>query len=91
MLLCAGPAQFSDPEEAGAFLSSLEDDIEEPWFAETGLAGNNVPFKLDTGADVTVISHPLYQGLQTEPLQHAAKSMALAESNCLLWGSLQPT
>ncbi|KAK0142809.1 hypothetical protein N1851_019260 [Merluccius polli] len=49
--------------------------LEEPWVTDVSLHGHNIQFKLDTGAEVTVISDSLYHRLQTAPLQHTTKRL----------------
>lgn len=50
-----------------AFLSTVTDNEEQPWVAHINLCGRNTVFKIDTGADVTVIPESVYLGLQAPP------------------------
>ena len=45
---------------------TIEDDSD-PWIEHVELCGARVPFKVDTGADVTVILDTLYQRLSPKP------------------------
>ena len=49
------------------FLGSINGGTErlKPWHANLNLRGKNINFKIDTGADVTVMSHASYQSLGT--------------------------
>ena len=49
------------------FLGSIGDGQEQPWVTHIGLCGHSTKFKIDTGADVTVIPECLYQDLYAPP------------------------
>lgn len=49
------------------FLGSVANDQEQPWVTHINLSGHSTKFKVDTGADVTMISESMYLDLPTPP------------------------
>ena len=45
-----------------------------PWTVDVDLNGTNITFKIDSGADVNVISKTAYDGLRKRPVLHASKA-----------------
>ena len=56
-----------------AFVGSLDTIRETSWTTTLRIKGKEIPFKLDTGAEVTAISERTYRSLQGIPPQRASK------------------
>ncbi|XP_034075852.1 uncharacterized protein K02A2.6-like [Gymnodraco acuticeps] len=67
-------------EEESLFLGSIEAD-NDPWMADIDINNKSVQFKIDTGADVTVIPHSVFK----EVYKHKAPP-ALQKPRKPLWG-----
>ena len=59
-------------------INSVRQEAEPPWFVDINLCGLSTIFKIDTGADVSVVSRNIYQKLCPEP--------KLTRSNAILRG-----
>ena len=58
----------SQPQAQGAyFADSVGGGSENPWRVTLGLCGRNVSFKIDTGADVNVVSKRTYDSFTRKP------------------------
>ena len=58
----------SQPQAQGAyFVDSIGGGSENPWRVTLGLCGRNVSFKIDTGADVNVVSKRMYDSFTRKP------------------------
>ena len=70
----------------------IERNPKETWKAEVKLNEHAVTFKVDTGADVTVIPPNMYHSLVPKPsLSKCDKTlMALANISCIVWEISQP-
>ena len=68
-------------------LDTVSVDTRESWMAEVKFNGRKVGFKLDTGADVTVIPPSLYQSLKPTPLLSKTTKLIMGpckqKLNCL--------
>ncbi len=69
-----------DDDSSAYFLGSV-DSGEDPWFTELSIGNHKVPSKIDTGADVTVISEQMYKdmagGHSTSPTDHCLAQEAV--------------
>lgn len=61
--------QYSENDDCEAyFLGSIEkSDAESDWLVSLPVCGKTVTFKIDTGADITVMSNDTYQSLPQRP------------------------
>ena len=59
-------------------INSVRQEAEPPWFVDINLCGLSTIFKIDTGANVSVVSHNIYQKLCPKP--------KLTKSNAILRG-----
>ena len=59
-------------------INSVRQEAEPPWFVDINLCGLSTIFKINTGADVSVVSHNIYQKLCPKP--------KLTKSNAILRG-----
>ena len=59
-------------------INSVRQEAEPPWFVDINLCGLSTIFKIDTGADVSVVSRNIYQKLCPKP--------KLTRSNAILRG-----
>ncbi len=66
--------ECSDTEEE-VFLGAVRSDKGSVWFTNLSLQGKKVQFKMDTGAEVTVISEKAYHTLSTGKLQKASRNL----------------
>ena len=58
----------SQPQAQGAyFVDSVGGGSENPWRVTLGLCGRNMSFKIDTGADVNVVSKRTYDSFTRKP------------------------
>ena len=61
----------ADPEDA--FLGMVTSDRDTTWTVKVQLQGQEIPFKMDTGAEVTVISEEAYRTLGTSELEKPSR------------------
>lgn len=54
-------------EEKHIYLDNISDEQEPPWFTYLTIAGTRVKFKIDSGADVSIISTTIFKGLKDKP------------------------
>lgn len=59
-------------------------DVTPPWMEVMEFCGNQVPFKVDTGADVTVISESTYHGLANKPSLEPCSSILYSPGGKLM-------
>ncbi|XP_014666628.1 PREDICTED: uncharacterized protein LOC106808423 [Priapulus caudatus] len=50
------------------FIGSITQGRDDPWQVQLEIAGKSVDFKIDTGADITVMSARTYSGLHNRPV-----------------------
>ena len=60
-------------EDDGAFLGSVTSDKSSAWTVRIRLEEEEFPFKMDTGAEVTVISEDTYDALQRPTLDKPSR------------------
>ena len=65
------------------FLGTVQDDKSEPWTATILINDKPIKFKLDTGADVTVISTALSKSVGESSLQPSKKTLLGPNQNKL--------
>nr|XP_054591370.1 uncharacterized protein LOC129155169 [Nothobranchius furzeri] len=66
----------SDPEEDIAFMGSVNtDETEEEWLKKLSFNGENVTFKLDTGASVTAVPASMYSEVRDGSLLAPSKKI----------------
>ena len=58
-----------------AFLDMLSDDNQSVWTSKVSVNGKEIPFKLDTGAEVTAISKETWKVLGKPALQQSDKHL----------------
>ena len=58
-----------------AFLNTVSTDRSKAWFATISISGREMPFKLDTGAEVTAVSKTTWQMLGEPLLQPPDKQL----------------
>ena len=76
-------AQILDEEEDAAFLFLLSTNQESAWSVSVRLDNKEIPFKLDTGEEVTAISEEAYQMLQQTTLQNSSRILCGPTSKAL--------
>ena len=72
----------ADSEEE-VFLGTVTSDKETAWTVNIQLQGKEVLFKLDTGAEVTVISEEVYHTLKRAKLEKPSKVLYGPAQQCL--------
>ena len=68
-------ASVETPDDDPAFLGMVHSRPSSVWVSSIELAGKEVPFKLDTGAEVTAISDSTYKSLHGIKLKPATKPL----------------
>lgn len=65
----AVPDQADESQETSFFLGAVtqDSDIQKPWEVTLRLCGTPTVFKIDTGADVTIITEKTYKALKNSP------------------------
>jgi hypothetical protein len=58
-----------------AFLDTLSNDNKSVWISNVGVNGKEIPFKLDTGAEVTAVSKETWKALGEPTLQQTDKHL----------------
>ena len=71
----AQEVEVDSGEEHEVFLGAVGNSNNKSWFTKIGLQGNDVAFKLDTGAEVTVISEEVFKNLEGTKLQTPSKAL----------------
>ena len=73
-----------DAKDSKAFMGVIKQSrTSNPWSITLLVNGTPVDFKIDTGADVTVISDSIHQGIPHSTLQPPTKSLSGAASKNL--------
>ena len=62
-----------------------------PWRVTAGLHGHSVTFKVDSGADVSILSRRTYKKLSLPPLEHASTTLTSVGSVLKVEGKLRGT
>ena len=60
------------------FIDSITDTTSAPWRVDLKLEGSTVSFKIDTGADVNVLSESSWKSLPLKPRLHPARNAHLS-------------
>ena len=60
------------------FIDSITDTTSAPWRVDLKLEGSTVSFKIDTGADVNVLSESSWKSLPLKPRLHPARNVHLS-------------
>ncbi|XP_014676826.1 PREDICTED: uncharacterized protein K02A2.6-like [Priapulus caudatus] len=61
-------SQDTSEGEESFFLGTIDcHEEEEAWYVPLNICGSTVKFKIDTGADVTVISHTIWRSMKSRP------------------------
>ncbi|KAK7475069.1 hypothetical protein BaRGS_00033682, partial [Batillaria attramentaria] len=60
---------YTDVEQHTYFLGAVDDNVGHvpAWYAEIDICGENCRFKIDTGADISIMSHSQYDKLHLAP------------------------
>ncbi|KAL5491281.1 hypothetical protein EMCRGX_G016538 [Ephydatia muelleri] len=73
------------------FVGILDAGGERPWFVTIQLQGISVRFKIDTGADVTVIPESVFKSIRNANLMHSDRILCGPARNALLIGQFNAT
>ena len=75
---------FVEEEEEEAFLLSVQSDTyDEPWKTQITIGKNKTHFKIDTGADVSIMTTKTYNALQPKPPLEKTKIILRSTSGVL--------
>lgn len=80
-----------ESEEGAYFLGAVNGNSEDdPWYVNLEMCGTSVKFKIDSGADVTVISSAVWKSLKTRPkLEHTCTTLDSAGGSLKVNGKFQ--